>query len=74
MQHNPILDELYAIRRQIMAEHADDLTEYLHMQFERTKSSGHPIAQVKQRTIRCTGAAKSADLPAETFSLPPGDR
>jgi hypothetical protein len=74
MQPNPILEELYAIRRQILADHGDDLTAYLHAQFERTKSSGHPIAQIKQRTIRCSGAAKSGESLVENLSSPPAER
>ena len=74
MQCNPILEELYTIRRQIMADHGDDLTAYLHSQFEQTKSSGHPIARMKQRTIRCTGAAKSGELAVDNQSSPPRDR
>jgi len=62
---NPILSEIYDIRRQILAEHEDDLKDYLHTELERAKAEGHPIAKVKQRTIRCTGAAKSGDLPVE---------
>ena len=56
---NPILREIYDIRRQILAEHKDDLTDYLHAELERAKADGHPIAKIQQRTIRCTGAAKS---------------
>ena len=74
MSTNPILEELYAVRRQIMDEHGDDLTAYLHAEFERLKASGHPIANVKQRTIRCTGAAKTGDLEVENQSSPPGER
>ena len=74
MSVNPILEELYAIRRQIMAAHGDDLAAYLHVEFERLKASGHPIANIKQRTIRCTGAAKPGEPPMESHSSPPGDR
>jgi hypothetical protein len=62
MPKNPILEELYAVRSQIQAEHGDRLSAYLHSEFERLKAEGHPVAQVEQRTIRCTGAAKSRDL------------
>ena len=74
MPNNPILEELYAVRRQIMNEHGDDLAAYLHSEFERLKASGHPIANVKQRTIRCTGAAKPAVSAMESQASPPGDR
>ncbi len=74
MTKNPILGELYGIRSQILKEHGDDLRGYLHGQFERLRAEGHPIAQIKQRTIRCTGAAKSGELPTENLPSPPGER
>jgi hypothetical protein len=74
MPTNPILEELYAVRRHIMVEHGDDLSAYLHAEFERLKASGHPIADVKQRSIRCTGAAKSGELATANRSSPAGDR
>ena len=54
---NPILSEIYDIRRQILAEHKDDLGDYLHAELERAKADGHPIARIKQRSIRCTVSA-----------------
>lgn len=51
MPANPILEELYAVRRQIMIEHGEDLPAYLHSEFERLKALGHPVANIKQRTI-----------------------
>ncbi len=74
MTKNPILSELYDIRSRILADHGKDLRGYLHSELERLKSEGHPIAQIKQRTIRCTGAAKSGELPTENLSSPPDDR
>lgn len=74
MPNNQILEELYAVRRQIMNEHGDDLAGYLHSEFERLKASGHPVANIKQRTIRCTGAAKSGELTVERQSSLPADR
>jgi len=71
---NQILKELYDIRQEILAEHKDDLADYLRAGLAQTKASGHPIAKIKQRTIRCTGAAKSGELAAENQSSPPGDR
>ena len=50
MPNNPILEELYAVRRQIMDEHGDNLFAYLHAEFERLKAAGHPIAYFPQRT------------------------
>ena len=62
---NPILNEIYDIRRQILAEHGDDLAEYLHAELERAKAAGHPIANIKQRAIR----RKAATTPGQP--LPP---
>ncbi len=74
MTANSILRELYAARTQIMANFGNDLGAYLRDAAERTKASGHPIAQIKQRTIRCTGAAKSSISAVESQSTPPRDR
>jgi len=71
---NAILEELYDIRREILAEHQDDLTDYLRSELTRTRASGHPVAKIKQRTIRCTEAAKSDDSQIENLSSPLGDR
>ena len=71
---NLILKELHDIRKQILAEHGDDLGAYLHAELERTKASGHPIAKIKQRTIRCTGAAKSGGLEMDNQLSLPRDR
>ena len=71
---NPILKELHETRKQILAEHGDDLGAYFRAEFERTKASGHPIAKIKQRTIRCTGAAKSGEGGAQNQPSPPRDR
>ncbi len=74
MSKNPILSELHDIRSKILAEHGDDLRGYLHSQFERLRAEGHPIAKVKQRAIRYTGAAKSGGIEVDNLSSPPGDR
>lgn len=74
MTTNPILNELYRIRSEILAEHGDDLNAFLQAEFERLKAEGHPIAKIKQRTIRCSGAAKSGELPVEGLSSPPAER
>jgi len=71
---NPILKELHDIRKQILAEHGDDLGAYLRAALEKTKASGHPVAKIKQRTIRCTGAAKSGGIEVDNQSSPPRDR
>jgi len=74
MTKNPILSELYDIRSRILADHGSDLRGYLRSELERLKAKGHPIARIKQRTMRCTGVAKSGELPMENHSSPPGDR
>ena len=74
MTRNAILEELHAARRQLLADYAGDTAAYLRDAQARLEASGRPIAQRKQRTIRCTGAAKSGDLPVENHSSPPGDR
>lgn len=71
---NPVLEEIYDIRRQILAEHGEDLKEYLHAELERARAAGHPIAKIKQRTIRSTGAAKHAVAGTQSQPSPPGDR
>jgi len=71
---NPILKELHETRKQILAEHGDDLGAYFRAEFEKTKASGHPIAKIKQRTIRCTRAAKSGGSAVENQPSPPRDR
>ncbi len=73
MATNPILEELYAARAQIMAQYGNDLGAYLRDAAERTKTSDHPIAKIKQRTIRCSGAANSAELQVENRSSPPAE-
>ena len=64
MTTNAVLQELYAARTQIMAKYGNDLSAYLRDAAERSKVSGHPIAQIQQRTIRRTqarNASASAD-------------
>jgi hypothetical protein len=54
MTKNPILEELYDIRREILSEHREDLADYLRAELAKSKAAGHPIATIKQRTIRRT--------------------
>ncbi|MCH8047753.1 MAG: hypothetical protein IID44_29010 [Planctomycetes bacterium] len=74
MTRNVILDELHAVRRQILADCNGDTAAYLRDAQARLEASGRPISQRKQRTIRCTGAAKSGQSAMENYSSPPGDR
>lgn len=74
MPKNPILEELYAIRSQIQAEHGDHLSAFLHSEFVRLKAGGHPLAQIKQRKIRCTEVAKAGGVAGENQSSPLAQR
>jgi hypothetical protein len=71
MTRNAILDELHAARRKILAQYNGDTAAYLRDAQARLEASGRPIARRKQRTIRCTGAAKSAESAVENHSSPP---
>lgn len=74
MTRNAILDELHAVRRKILADYEGDTGAYLRDAQARLEASGRPIAQRPQRTIRCTGAAKSGELAIANQSSPPGER
>jgi hypothetical protein len=74
MARNPILDELHAARRQILADWDGDTAAYLRDAQARLEASGRRISQRKQRTIRCTGAAKPGGTEVDSFSSPPRDR
>jgi len=74
MTRNAILDDLHAVRRRILADYHGDTAAYLRDAQARLDASGRPLAQVKQRTIRCTGAAKSAEMAIDKHSSPPRDR
>ena len=52
MEHNPILEEIYKVREQIMAEYRGDTAAYLRDAQERLLASGRPIANIQQRAIR----------------------
>ncbi len=72
---NPILEELYAARAQIMAQHGNDLGAYLRDAAKRTQIASHPIAKIKQRTIRCGGeVVKSDKWSVKDLSPPPAER
>lgn len=71
---NPILKELHEIRKEILAEHGNDLAAYLHAGFERTKAAGHPIAKIKQKSIRLTKVTKSRKYELENQVSTPSDR
>lgn len=65
---NPILRELHDIRRQLLAEHGGDLNAYLQAELERTKASGHPVAQIIPRTIRRSPALELEAQPTQPFT------
>ncbi len=74
MTTNPILEELYAAREQLLADAGGDAHKYLQGVRERERASGRLLTAEEQRTIRCNGAAKSGVLVVESLSSPPADR
>ena len=52
MTSNPILDEIYATRQQLLAEHNGDLHAYVEAARKRAIESGRTIIQPKQRTYK----------------------
>jgi hypothetical protein len=73
MARNEILDEIYAAREALLAEHGGDVHAYIEAARKRALASGRLIAAPKQRTKRCTGAAESGELEVENSLSPPGD-
>ena len=73
MNKNPILDELHAVREQLLADAGGTLDALVDRLQAEEQESDRPRFKPR-RTNRCTGAAKSAELPAENQSSPPGDR
>jgi hypothetical protein len=74
MTNNPILEELYAAREQLLADAGGDASKYLEGVRERERASGRLLTAEEQRTIRCNGAAKSGVSEVENLSSPPADR
>jgi hypothetical protein len=74
MTHNPILEELYAIREKLLADAGGDVQTYLAGVREREAASGRLLKPTPQRTNRRTGTAKSVVLEVEHRSSPPGER
>ncbi len=70
---NPILNELYDIRREILAEHKDDLADFLRDELAQAKSAGHPVANVNQRRIRPNGEATVGGTSVNNLVSTPGD-
>ena len=57
MTRNPILEELHAARRKILADYNGDAAAYLRDAQARLEASGRPIWQGKQRTKHCIEVA-----------------
>ncbi|MDA0833984.1 MAG: hypothetical protein O2955_18565 [Planctomycetota bacterium] len=57
MTTNPILEEIYAARRQLLADHSGDIHAYVQEARERALKSGRPIAKPKQRPARVAKVA-----------------
>ena len=68
----PILDELHAVREQLLAESGGTLAGLVARLQAEQASSGRTILRTR-RTKPCIGAAKSAELEVEHPSSPPGD-
>jgi len=74
MARNEILDEIYAAREALLAEHGGDVHAYIEAARKRALESGRLVATPKQRTNRCTTAAKADASTPENKSSPPDDR
>lgn len=70
MSKNPILEELYAVREQLLAEHDGDLDALLRTLAEEAKTSGHPIANITPRKINRKAPAPIEGTAPETPSTP----
>lgn len=73
MTKNPILDELHAVREQLLANAGGTLDALVDHLKAAEQASDRPRFKPR-RTIRCTGAAKSADLEMGDQTSPPKDR
>ena len=51
MSRNPILDELHAVREQLLAAAGDDLHRYVEEARARALASGRPIAEPRRRRL-----------------------
>jgi hypothetical protein len=73
MNKNPILEELHAVREQLLATAGGTLDALVdRLQIEEGESD-RPRFKTR-RTNRCTGAAESSKSALENPSSPPGDR
>ncbi len=69
---NPILDELHAVREKMLAD-AGGTIEGLVAKIQADQMASGRTIRKSRRTIRCTEAAKSSDLPVESQPSPLGD-
>jgi hypothetical protein len=67
-----ILDELHAVREQLLAESGGTLSGLVARLQAEQEASGRTILKTR-RTKRCTGAANPGELAMENQSPPPGD-
>ena len=74
MTRNPVLEELYAAREQLLAAAGGDPSRYLEGVRERERASGRLLSAEEQKAIRCTPAPKSDELVMDNQASPPGDR
>ena len=58
MARNPILEEIDATRKALLAEYKGDVHAYIEDARKRALASGRPIAAPKQQTKQGAGAAK----------------
>jgi hypothetical protein len=73
MTKNPILDELHAVREQLLAEAGGTLDGLVDRLQAEERQSDRPHF-TPRRTSRCAGAVKSGGLEMENQSSPPRDR
>jgi len=73
MTKNPILDELHAIREQLLEDAGGTLDALVDRIQADEQRSNRPRFK-SQRTSRCTGAAKSGEIEVDNQSSPPRDR
>ena len=73
MTNNPILDELHAVRERLLADAGGTLDALVDCLQAEEQQSDRPRFK-SRRTNRCTGTTKSAELPIENQSSPPGER
>jgi len=71
--NQPILDELHAVREQLLAEAGGTLAGLVARIQADQKASGREIRK-SRNMMQCTGAAKPGDSPIDNLSSLPGDR